>query len=487
MANVMNTAGTCCLILSTLLEGKVSFPGSAAYTASLGSYFSLQQADVLPKCIVAPDTTDDVSTALRVLANATTTAPECLFAIRSGGHSSYAGASNIQSGVTIDLRGLDSIETSSDNSSVSVGSGATWGAIYSQLDHSSLSVAGGRSAGVGVGGLVIGGGISYLGPRYGWTCDTATSFEVVLANGSVITADETQHQDLLWALRGGTNNFGVVTKINLRTFEQAEIWGGVVYHVIDMEDEEIIALSEFSASDTYDKYSSLITTFGYSGAQGMSAIVNNMEYTKAVVNPPVFQSLSNLSSIYNTMRLTNMTDLSIETQSLQEDGLRQASATLTIEPTVEAINASVQAWNTSVPSVQDVPGVIWSLVLEPLPPTFYAQHNPNDNALGLSKRHGKSLLVVQLSMTWLNAEDDDRLAAAAKALIGDIAQRVGKLGALDPFLYLNYAAPWQQPIASYGADNVNKLIKIQKRYDPGNIFTHRVPGGFKLPRTPQPA
>lgn len=59
---------------------------------------------------------------------------------------------------------------------------------------------------------------------------------------------------------------------------------------------------------------------------------------------------------------------------------------------------------------------------------------------------------------------------------------VDELGALDPYVYLNYAAKWQDPIMSYGTESVDRLAMVQESYDPHRIFTDRVPGGFKLPR-----
>lgn len=235
------------------------------------------------------------------------------------------GASNIQRGVTIDLRGLNNIELSENQSIVSLGVGASWGNVYSQLDHFNLSVTGGRAFGVGIGGLSIGGGISYFGPRYGWTCDMVTNYILVLANGSIVNANQEENSDLLWALRGGTNNFGIVTRVDLQTFKQGDIWGGVVYHALSTINEQIVALSEFNTPATYDEYSSLISSFGYSGADGVSIIVNNMENTQGVADPPVFQQLSSIPSLESTMRITNMTDLSTETEKLQVNGLRYVS------------------------------------------------------------------------------------------------------------------------------------------------------------------
>lgn len=246
----------------------------------------------------------------------------CQFAIRSGGHSSFAGAANIQNGVTIDLRGLDSVELNEERSLVSVGVGASWGNVYTLLDQYNLSVAGGRAFSVGVGGLSTGGGISYFGPRYGWACDMVLNYVVVLANGLIIHANQQDNPDLLWALRGGTNNFGIVVRVDLQAFQQGNIWGGVVFHELSTTDEQVEALSNFNTDNTYDEYSSLISSFGYLGADRSSFIINNMENTRGSMNPPAFQNFTSMPFLQSTMRMTNMTDLAIETETQQVSGLR---------------------------------------------------------------------------------------------------------------------------------------------------------------------
>lgn len=300
--------------MASLLGNKTSFPSSTQYDSSLDSYFSSQEAALDPLCIVFPETTEDVSTTIRTLTSISTnnsgsadTKAGCRFAIRSGGHSSIAGAANIQDGVTIDLSNLDEIEVSSDQSTVSIGAGNTWYSVYSKLDTLNLTVNGGRTAGVGVGGLSLGGGISFFSTRYGWTSDTVTNYEVVLANGSVVSANAEQNPDLLWALRGGGNNFGVVTRIDMQTFEQGPYWGGYVYHPVSVWAEEVRNFVSINSADDYDEYAALTLTWGYSSSVG-AIVTNEIEYTKspAVENPKVFQPLLNLSTMYSSLGVNTM-------------------------------------------------------------------------------------------------------------------------------------------------------------------------------------
>ncbi|KAI0414251.1 hypothetical protein F5X98DRAFT_349821 [Xylaria grammica] len=499
MANVTEALGICCLALSLGLGSKVSFPKDVIYTESLGSYYSLQETAVQPACIVSPQTARDVSTAVRILTKTNVSAQSgplrspsgCQFAVRSGGHASFAGAANIAEGVTIDLSGLSSLHLTTPSvdtktadqaaqPKLSVGVGATWGDVYSYLDALHLGVSGGRAAGVGVGGLTLGGGISYFGPRVGWTCDGVLNFEVVLADGRLVNANENENPDLLWALRGGKNNLGIVTRIDLQTFPQGDLWGGQVVRPYETANKQMAALAAFNDPERYDTYASLITTFAYSGAQDLQVVVNNMEYTKPVANPPVFSKLDSMSALSSTQRVTNMSDLAAETEGNDASGFRQASATLTIVSSVEAINATVSAWNASIGSIRAIPGIVWGLGMDPLPPQMYTRR-AQSNALGLVNRKGKALIIVNLTVTWSNAADDEAVDEAARALVAAIRRDVGGLDALDPFVYSNYAAPWQRPIESYGAASLERLRRVKRVYDPRQVFTNLVPGGFKIP------
>lgn len=82
------------------------------------------------------------------------------------------------------------------------------GDVYGTLDPFNLTAVGGRILGIGVGGSILGSGLSYLTDLYGLACDNVVNFEVVLADGSLVNANNTSNTDLFWALKGGINNFG---------------------------------------------------------------------------------------------------------------------------------------------------------------------------------------------------------------------------------------------------------------------------------------
>ncbi|KAI1379216.1 hypothetical protein F4677DRAFT_453256 [Hypoxylon crocopeplum] len=466
---------TICHSLCTLLgEQKVASLGSPAYNESVASYFSGQQEALRPACIVSPQTTEDVSATIRIL----TSCPDGPgnFAIRSGGHANWAGASNIAGGVVIDIRALNAVHVHSDKSTVSVGA-----------DPIGLSVNDGRAAGVGVGGLTLGGGISYFSPRYGWTCDAVTSFEIVLADASVVEVNANSDQELFQALKGGNNNFGVVTRIDFATFTQGLIWAGNVYHNPSIVDDVISELVKISSADAYDEYASIITTFGYSQALGIAVVSSALEYTKEVKSPPIYQDLLALPNLVFTAQLVNMRVLAKVTQAYSPNHTRSINRVRTLVLSIAAIKAAYVQWEAGLPSIRDVSNIVWALALEPLPPKIYARH-ANENALGLADRSG-SLVVALLTVTWTEASDDEAVNDAAKKLMDAIEREAQQLGDLDSFIYLNYADKDQDPIGSYGAASVSRLRAVQERVDPRQeayvhvVCTYLLGGGLNgIPR-----
>ncbi|PLB46016.1 oxidoreductase, FAD-binding protein [Aspergillus steynii IBT 23096] len=491
-----SSLGVCCLTLASLGPGKVAFPDTIPYQSSQESYFAGQNSELQPLCVVSPESAEEVSsivTSLVVTASALPAHEQagCHFAVRSGGHNSFAGASNIDQGVTIDLRALNDVQIASPSESdddhpptVFVGTGATWGEVYALLDPAGLPVAGGRAAQVGVGGLTLEGGISYFSPRYGWTCDNVVGVEIVLANGSIVHLDEAQHLDTLAALRGGGSNFGVVTGFELRAFHQGPIYGGHVYYGMETIDAQLRAFAELSDPivGSYDEYASLITSFGFAGGQG-AAVVNSMVYTGEQrgdgERPPVYDPLFDIPQLFSTVRVAPLHEVATEQGSFSQSGKRQLGIVTTHDSTVPMLNATYLRWNASLTAVQDVSGIVWSISLEPLPAAIYARA-PTRNAMGLSDSEG-SLVVTVLSATWDEAADDARVEEAARMLFAGIEADAHALDAYHPFVYLNYAAQWQDPIASYGRQSVEKLQRISQELDPKGVFRQMVPG-FKIPR-----
>src|ERR1700724_1199138 len=161
-----------------------------------------------------------------------------LLAIRGGGHNG-PGLGSCDGGLVIDLSMMKSVRVDPTSRTVRVEAGCTSGDVDHATHAFGLAVPFGIVSTTGVAGLTVGGGTGYLTRKYGLTIDNLLEADVVLANGSFVTASESQHPDLFWALRGGGGNFGVVTSFLFRLHPISTVYGGPMLWDLDRADEAL--------------------------------------------------------------------------------------------------------------------------------------------------------------------------------------------------------------------------------------------------------
>ena len=166
--------------------------------------------DTRPRIIAGCEHAADVKEALELAAK-----DHLPVAVRSGGHS-VAGQSSNDDGLVIDVRPMKAIEIDPVARRARVGGGCTWAEFDAAAQAVGLATTGGRVSTTGVAGLTLGGGSGWLERQYGLSCDNLLAVELVTADGREIRADHTQHQELLWASKGGGGNFGVVTTLEFQ-------------------------------------------------------------------------------------------------------------------------------------------------------------------------------------------------------------------------------------------------------------------------------
>jgi FAD/FMN-containing dehydrogenase len=176
--------------------------------------------DRRPAVIVRPRDADEVA---RIVGLARESGLE--LAVRSGGHSG-AGHGVTEGGIVLDVSEMKGIEIDPEARTAWAESGATAQEFTNAAADHALSLGFGDTGSVGLGGITLGGGIGFLVRTQGLTIDSLVGAEVVTADGEILRADEEQHPDLFWAIRGGGGNFGVVTQFHFRLHELPAIVGG---------------------------------------------------------------------------------------------------------------------------------------------------------------------------------------------------------------------------------------------------------------------
>ena len=214
--------------LSATFSGTLHAPGSDGYDEARSIWNA--QIDRRPQLVATCHTTEDVAMAVRY--SIETGLP---LSVKAGGHH-VAGSAIVEDGLVIDLSKMTAVRLDADQHRAFVQGGAKLG----DLDKGTLPFGHVTPAGIdadtGVGGLTLGGGVGWNMRKLGLTCDNLKAVTLVTASGEIVHADETSDPELLWGLRGGGGNFGIVTEFEFQTHEipNEVLAGFVVYQGKDV-------------------------------------------------------------------------------------------------------------------------------------------------------------------------------------------------------------------------------------------------------------
>lgn len=439
----------------------------------------------------------------------------------------FPGSNDIDGGVLLTLNGLTDIEISPDNATVGVGPGNRWVDVYEALAPYDLYSIGGRMKTIGVSGLSLIGGFHYLTNKYGFAMDNVVSYDVVLGNGTMVVANATTNTDLFWALKGGANNFGVVTRFVFKTLPIPEISTTLQVFNESVIREFIDATVDLAKHQNPEIGAGSIITITYNTTtKSISAVLRGVQ--EGTESPPSsFQKFSDLPSVLTQNVVQRPLDWHAQldspfqmfryvlifhrhTSSIQLSGLSNCSPLTyrchsiqfghkTMKADADQLYRTYEVWKAAVEDISDVEGLIPTLVLNTMAPSAMsvAKNNGIGNAWGLNddealiSESGESLFgrialiscdtVWQTSTAWDKEESDLRVTNFARGVLDDMhAENVAK-GLASEFIYMGDAAEFQNPFLGFPAGNIERMRNVRAAYDPLDVFTRQDWGGFKLP------
>jgi hypothetical protein len=286
------------------------------------------------------------------------------------------GYANTNGGVLIGLTNLNEIQLSSDSSKVSIGPGVRWEDVYDYLEPHGLIALGGRVGNVGVPGLLLGGGISFYSNQYGFAADNVIAYEVVLADGEIVTATASHYSDLHWALKGGGNSFGIVTRFDVSTYKSPTVCAGILEVAVAEKDPFLSAVANFGQYGSSDAKAAVIPSIFMLGPSlgNMTVYTSALFYDGTDCDQPALANFTALPAIMNTYASTTLATYTKGTDALIGDGTRQVFRVIASFATADALNIVHDTFVGMVTAdIWNVTGIQASVAFQPVTKNFIQQ------------------------------------------------------------------------------------------------------------------
>ena len=275
-----------------------------------------------------PLTSADLSTGVKLLVAFNST-----FAVRSGGHCPIVGTGNTDHGVLIATTHFTEktfvpLPNPFGVEYMRAGAANRWGQIYDFLNQYGKIVVGGRSYTIGT-SAILGGALSHFSGLYGWGADNVVNFELVTADGRILQVNNGTYPDLAWALKGGSTNYGIITRYDMATFDVApNIWGGgAIWAGHNSSIEFLNGLTAWldPSGGIANPRAAIEPYFGkvFPSRVETSGIV--MVYNEAnVTNPELFENFTSIPRVFDGVGNLNYSQIVDETELEGDRNLRYA-------------------------------------------------------------------------------------------------------------------------------------------------------------------
>ncbi|KIJ54884.1 hypothetical protein M422DRAFT_152812 [Sphaerobolus stellatus SS14] len=420
-------------------------------------------------CSVEPSTPGDVAVIFGTIRKTRTT-----WAVKGGGHAYNSGFSSTD-GVMISLAQFKEINYSPASSTVTVGAGNIWDDVYAKLTPLGVTVVGGRVPGVGVAGLSLGGGYSWITQKYGLGIDNIVSYELVTPNAQILTVTAQSHPDIFFGLRGGGNNFGIVTAFVLKAHPQGQVYGGMLVYIGDIPAIRQ-AIQDFDANNN-DPNALILPSYVYEGGTLVVGIV--LFYDGPTPPNGTFDAfLAVPGAVETDVKARSFPDF-VQSITQSSPASRVASHTVPIirytQRIVDAIVNQTILLGTSGLINNSDPNAFVALSIEPFNSDLY------DHSTGGAYPHSPAhpWTPFQILIGYTDPTADNVTLAAARTAAAAIQQVAIEEGQSSPvaILYSNYAQKGTDLKLLFG-DNLPLLRTLRAKYDSHDLLS--LTGGWRF-------
>ena len=426
------------------IEGEVLPPGVPGYDDARRVFNGM--IDRQPALIVRCANESDVARSLDLAGR-----HSLQVAVRGGGHN-VAGNAVCDGGLVIDLSRMRRVELEPMRRRARVQGGATWGDLDTATQAHGLATPGGVVSSTGVAGLTLGGGIGVLRGLYGLTCDNLVGAELVTATGERVSTSADENPDLLWGLRGGGGNFGVVT-----TFEFAlHPLGSVVSGLIDFaHSRDFLKFYDEFAAGAPDELAFDLVVHRSPAGDPVASVFACFCGSEAAAAPVFDRLRSGFAPLRDGLATRSYVESQRMLDAISPWGVRNFWKTNAMGPltslAIEAFDEVFMSAKSPASQVQ----------LEHL---HGAMHRTPPGANAASFAGAKYNLLVNAK--WTDpARDGENIRWARDGF-----------ALLQPHLtsgaYTNYLVqePRERVRQAYGAETFDRLVALKDRYDPTNVF-----------------
>jgi hypothetical protein len=304
------------------------------------------------------------------------------------------------------------------------------------------------------------------------------SYELVTASGIMIIVSEKSFPDLYWALRGGGNNFGIVTNFNYETIVQPPMWGGMRIHDPSVTPALITAFK--NAINNAEEDETLAHVVSFTTYDTYQLAFTELEYRTPVdpANPPaIAKEYLSIPFMQDKTGNSTLADLTPHRSNDMPSGFRTSMWSASFKLNMELIQKMTDYFFQIAPAL---PAVSVNIAFQAFSkPALKAMQKKGGNALGLYPEDGPFFHVL-VYMAWNESSDDTRMMKAAEDYVKTSQAMAKKLAADNHYYYMPYSSGYQPVVSGYGTKNVAKLQAVSRKYDPEQVFQRLQPGYFKL-------